>query len=160
MKLRIALTAAAALMTFNAFADDHYTMTCEDVTTQLNLEITEAGKERFANLAGSCLGVVDRDGALYMHTKMIVRKVRGNKVTLYIPANDTTTVISPESDARVLIGGQKIRPRDLTRGQELNLYVSVDKFTQPVIDEILMPSSTDELVSAPAEKVMALPTTG
>jgi hypothetical protein len=160
MKLRIALATAAAMMSLNAIADHHYTMSCEDVATKLNREVTEAGTERFADLAGSCLGVVDRDGALYMHTKMIVRKVRGNKVTLYIPANDSTMVVSPDSDARVLIGGQKIRPRDLARGQELNLYVSVDKFTQPVIDEVLMPSTSDELVAAPAEEVRALPTTG
>ena len=160
MKLRIALAAAAALMTFNAFADNHYDMSCEDIATQLNREATEAGKERFADLAGSCLGVVDRDGALYMHTKMVVRKVRGNKVTLYIPANDSTTVVTTDSDARVLIGGRKVRPRDLARGQELNLYVSVDKFTQPVIDEILLNSTSDDLVAAPAEAVMALPTTG
>ena len=160
MKLRIALTAAAALMTFNAFADNHYDMSCDDIATQLNREATEAGKERFADLKGSCLGVVDRDGDLYMHTKMIVRKVRGGKVTLYIPANDSTTVVTPDSSARVLIAGRKVRPRDLSRGQELNLYVSVDKFTQPVIDEILMNSTSDDLVAAPAEAVMALPTTG
>jgi hypothetical protein len=160
MKLRIALTAATALMTFNAIADNHYDMSCDDIATQLNREATEAGKERFADLAGSCLGVVDRDGALFMHTKMVVRRVRGNKVTLYIPANDSTIVVSPDSSARVMIAGRKVRPRDLARGQELNLYVSVDKFTQPVIDEILMQSSSDELVAAPAEKAMALPTTG
>jgi hypothetical protein len=159
MKLRIALTAATALMSFNAMAEIDYVMSCEDVATQLNREATAAGKERFANLTGSCLGVVNRDGALYMHTKMIVRRVRGNKVTLYIPANDATVEVSPDSDARVLIAGRKVRPRDLTRGQELNLYVSVDKFTQ-TIDEIVMPSSSDELVSAPAEAAMALPTTG
>ena len=73
MKLRIALIAATALMSFNAVADNHYDMSCEDVASQLNREMTEAGKERFADLAGSCLGVVDRDGALYMHTKMVVR---------------------------------------------------------------------------------------
>jgi hypothetical protein len=60
-----------------------------------------AAKERFADLSGSCLGVVDRDGALYMHTKMVVRRVRGNKVTLYLPATDTTLEITPDSDARL-----------------------------------------------------------
>lgn len=119
-----------------------------------------AAKERFADLSGSCLGVVDRDGALYMHTKMVVRRVRGNKVTLYLPATDTTLEITPDSDARLLINGRKVRPRTLVRGQELSLYVSIDKFTQPIIDEIVLPTDTDELVAAPAQLVAALPTTG
>ena len=160
MKLRIALTAAAALMSFNAIAADDYAMTCEEVLSDLNLQVTAAGQEKYADLQGSCLGVVDRDGDLYMHTKMIVRKVRGGKVTLYVPANDSTTVVTPGADSRVLIAGQKVRPRDLTRGQELNLYVAVDKITESVFDEVLMESTTDDLVAAPAEEVMALPTTG
>ena len=90
-----------------------------------------------------------------------MRRVRGNSVTLYIPANDSTITVSPDSDARVRIAGRKVRPRDLSRGQELNLYVSVDRFTQPVIDEIMLHTEEDEeLVAAPAEPTPALPTTG
>jgi len=38
--------------------------------------------------------------------------------------------------------------------------VSIDKFTQPIIDEIVMPTDTDELVATPAQIAAALPTTG
>ena len=162
MKIKSAILAITlGAVSFQTIAaDPDYVMSCEDVITQLNREVTDEGRARFADLAGSCLGVVDRDGALYMHTKMVVRRVRGNSVTLYIPANDSTVTVSPDSDARVEIGGRKMRPRDLSRGQELNLYVSVDKFTQPVIDEILLHTEDEEMVSAPAEPTPALPTTG
>lgn len=161
MKIRMLATAVAATISFQAFAEEQeYVMSCAELAADMSLEITDEGRERFANLAGSCMGIVDRDGALYMHTSMVVRRVRGNTVTLYIPANDTTIEVEPDSDARVDIGGQKMRPRDLSRGQELDLFVSVDKFTQPVLDEIMMPTESGELVPAAAAPAAALPTTG
>ncbi len=160
MILRTVIALAAVVMSFQAVSAAEYVMSCDDVISQLNREATAAAKERFADLSGSCLGVVDRDGDLYMHTKMVVRRVRGGTVTLYLPATDRTLEIRPDSDARVLIGGRKVRPRTLSRGQELSLYVSIDKFTQPIIDEIVLPTETDELVAVPAVIAPALPTTG
>ena len=160
MKLKTAMVTVAATLSFNAFADDHYVMSCDDIVGQLNREATPEAQTRFADLRGSCMGVVDRDGALYMHTKMVVRRVRGNTVTLYLPATDSTVEVSPDSDSRVEIAGRKVRPRDLARGQELNLYVSVDAFTQPVIEEIHFENESGELVGSEATQTMALPTTG
>jgi hypothetical protein len=167
MKLVKMILVTSALLGTQAFAADPvYVMNCGDLVTKLNLEATAAAKERFRDLKGSCLGVVDRNGALYMHTKMVVRRVSGSSVTLYVPANDSTIVVKPDASMRVDIAGQKIRPRDLARGQELDLYVSVDRFTQaipagePMINEILMPTETEELAPAPAEEEVALPTTG
>lgn len=63
MKLRTLVTLAAAVMSFQAMAATEYVMSCDDVISQLNREATAEAKERFADLSGSCLGVVDRDGA-------------------------------------------------------------------------------------------------
>jgi hypothetical protein len=167
MKRVIVITLLAGVLTGPALAaDPEYVMSCDDLVTKLNLEATDEAKERFHDLKGSCMGVVDRDGALYMHTKMIVRRVAGNKITLYVPANDATISVTPDSSARVEIAGRKYRPRDLYRGQDLNLYVSVDRFTQaipadePMINEVLMDTEDDEMVAVPAEEAEALPTTG
>lgn len=159
--IKSVLFAAALIMSANAFAVD-YTMTCEEVITKLNREATEEAKARFANLRGSCLGVVERDGQLFMHTKVVVRRVSGNRVTLFVPATDRTFDVETQPDQRITIAGDRVRPRNLLRGQELNIYVSVDQFTQPVIQEVAFESEATEevLVPAPAKVAEALPTTG
>ncbi len=167
MKLAKTILVTSAILSAQAFAaGPAYVMTCEQLVTDLNLEATAEAKERFRDLRGSCLGVVDRNGSLFMHTTMVVRRVSGSSVTLFVPANDSTIVVRPDASMRVDIAGQRVRPRDLVRGQELNLYVPVSRFTQPipagepVINEILMHTETEELASAPAEEEAALPTTG
>ena len=157
--IRTVMFTAVAVLSANAFAVE-YTMSCDDVITKLNLEATGEAKARFADLEGSCLGVVERDGNLYMHTKMVIRSVRGNNITIYLPATDRTFTVRPDTSSRVVIAGRKIRPRDLSRGQELNIYVSVDEFTQPIIDEVAFETEPDEFVLAPAAMAAALPTTG
>lgn len=158
---QIALFAGAALMSFSVYAQEReYVMSCDEIVTQLNREATDEAKARFANLAGSCLGVVDRDGQLFMHTNVVVRRVRGNNVTLYLPATDRTFEVDADPSSRVVIAGRKVRPRDLSRGQELNIYVPVEEFTQPIIDEVAFVTEEDDIVVAPAVVAAALPTTG
>jgi hypothetical protein len=157
--LRTVIFIFAGAISANVMAAE-YTMSCEEVITKLNREATDAAKARFADLSGSCMGVTERDGALYMHTKVVVRRVRGNRVTLYLPATDRTFEVTPDASSRVEIAGRKIRPRDLSRGQELNIYVSVDKFTEEIIDEIVFETEEEEFVAAPAVIAPALPTTG
>lgn len=161
MKLRTLVLAVSATMAMSANAQDpEYVMSCAELAADQNLELTAEARERFANLKGSCMGIVDRDGELYAHTQMVVRRVINNKVTLYIPATDSTIDVHPDASSRVDIGGTSVRPRDLIRGQELNLYLSVDKFTQAVPDEIVLPTEDGELVPVAAAPVAALPTTG
>ena len=135
-------------------------MTCDEVITKLNREVTGEAKERFADLEGSCLGVVDRDGELFMHTNVTVRRVTNSTVVLYVPATDRTFTVRPDSSSRVTVAGRKMRPRDLQRGQTLSIYVSVDQFTSPIIEEVAFVTETEEIVVAPAVIVPALSTTG
>ena len=162
--MKLLPTAAAvgiALFSTSVFAAaDDYVMSCDEVITKLNREVTDEARARFVNLAGSCLGVVERNEALYMHTKVVVRRVSRRAVTLYLPATDRTFEVTPDASARVMINGRKTRTRDLVRGQELQIYILVDKFTQPIIDEIAFETETNEFVSAPAVIAPALPTTG
>jgi hypothetical protein len=143
----------------NALAQE-FAMTCDEITTKLRREVTGAALERFKDLKGSCLGVVERDGNLYMTTKAIVRRASSRAVTLYLPATDRTFTINPKSDARVILGGRKVRPRELARGQELSIYVSVDAFTKPIIDSVALATESDEIIAHPATLAPALPTTG
>ncbi len=160
MKKMVLVGALLAAQTMGVAAQDDYVMTCNEYLAREGRQVTDEARARFANLAGSCMGVVERDGGLYMHTKMVVRAVRGGEVTLYLPASDRTFSVRPDSSARVEIAGRKVRPRDLSRGDELNLYIAAEKFTQPMIDEVAFTTEDDRTVTATATATAALPTTG
>ena len=160
MKLiKMSLIAIAGLLSTNALAQE-YVMSCDEVVTKLDREATAEAKERFADLRGSCMGVVDRDGELYMHTKLVVRRVRGDNITFYLPATDRTFTTRPDPAARANIAGRNVRARDMVPRQELNIYVSVSEFKQPVIRTVHCETETEEIVAAPLSTVAAQPTTG
>ena len=156
--LRTALLALAAFASANAMAVE-YTMTCDEALTRMDLELTDEARERLADLEGACMGVVDRDGTLYMHTEMVVRRVMGSTVTLYVPATDHTFQVKPAFNQRVQIGNSRIRARDLNSGQRLNLYVPINAITRPMMHEVAF-EEEDDLTVVPAAAVAALPTTG
>lgn len=159
--LGAALIGSVVLPGSSAWAAEDYVMSCDEIITKLNREATAEGKTRFADLEGSCQGVVERDGELYMSTTAVVRRASSSRVTLYLPATDRTFDISPSSESRVLVEGRKVRPSRLARGQELNIYVSVDAFTQPVIQEVALLTTEPESVTVvPAVLIPTLPTTG
>jgi hypothetical protein len=63
---------------------------------------------------------------------------------------------------RVNIGGRKVRPRDLNRGDEIGIYLSLDKFFENKVDEIAFAteeSNPEPIAIAPVVEVAALPTT-
>jgi hypothetical protein len=126
-------------------------------------EATAEAKERFADLAGSCEGVYEINGALYVRTQATIRSRRGNTVRLYLPATDHTFEVTAQEDGRVWVGGRKMRVRSLNKGDEIGIYLSVDKFAQERVTEVAFATEDDhaeEIVVAPVEEVAALPTTG
>jgi hypothetical protein len=136
-------------------------MTCEQLGEVY--EATAEAKERFADLAGSCEGVYDINGKMYVRSGAVVRRVLGNSVTLYLPQTNHTFKVDADPDGRVYMGNQKVRPRDLKRGDEIGIYLSVDEFGKQKVQEIALATHDDhaeEIVVAPVETVEALPTTG
>lgn len=137
-------------------------MTCAEAAQQYQL--TAEAKERFAQLQGSCEAIYRIDGALYAHTHAIVRSVRGDKVTIYLPATDRTFDVTPGPDARVELGGTKVRPRDLKKGDKLGIYLSLDRFAEDKLTEVAISTEKLEVEATPIEQVAAtevktLPTT-
>ena len=163
MKFIKTLVVASAFCAVSAYAVEpvRSAITCEQLGDQY--ELTAEAKERFADLAGSCEGVYDVDGSLYVRSQAVIRQKWGNKVRLYLPATDHTFEVQAQSDGRVWVGGRKMRVRDMNRGDEIGIYLSVDKFAQEKVDEIAFATEEDhaeEIVVAPVETVEALPTTG
>jgi len=127
-------------------------------------QITEEAKERFADLAGACDGVYEVNGALYVHTTAVVRSRRGNNtVRLYLPVTDHTFEVTADKDSRVLIGGRKMHVSSLNRGDEVGIYLSVDKFAYERVTEVALAvadESPEEISVVENTPVEALPTTG
>ena len=163
MKLIKTLVVACAFSAVSAYAVDPVKMdiTCAEIGEKY--AVTAAAKERFADLAGTCEGIYMINGNEYARAAAVVRQVRGNKVRLYMPATDHTFEVATESDGRVWIGNRKVRPRDLSRGDEIGIYLSVEAFTEERVTEIAMiteDTHSEEVVTVEVEEVAALPTTG
>ncbi len=153
-ELGILLFSAALLVAGAAMAQTPSALTCEDFRP------TPEALERFPNLEDACEGIVERDGELYGQFSAVVRRVRGNSVTLYLPATDKTVTLRPESSARVLLpNGRKMRPRDLTRNQEIGIYLAVSEFAKPNLEEVVLITETEMLIEVEIEETPALPTT-
>lgn len=128
-------------------------LTCADFVP------TPEALERFPDLEGACEEVVERNGELYGKFRAVVRRAGSRSVTLYLPATDHTFVVEPEDDIRVLIGGDKVRPRDLQRGQEIRIYLAAQAFSTPDIEEVAFVTESELIVEHPVVAAPALPTT-
>jgi hypothetical protein len=155
------LIAAGALCAFPAYAvEPEYAMSCAEAGEQY--KATAEAAARFADLEGTCEGIYRINGALYAQAKAVVRSASSSKVRLYLPATDRTIEVTPDADMRVNIGGQKIRVRNLDRGDEISIYLSLDAFFEDRVEEIAFAtedSNPEPIAIAPVVEVAALPTT-
>jgi Cu/Ag efflux protein CusF len=145
-----ALIFAAVFLSGNATGQEMTQLSCKDFIP------TQEARERFPDLAGACEGVVERDGELYGLFRAEVRRVRGNNVTLHLPATNHTFTVRPDSSTRVLIDGRKVRPRDLLPRQEIRIYLSASEFSTPDVQEIAFVTESDFLVDVPVDDVSSL----
>ena len=134
------------------------TMACSD------FKPTPEAAARFADLRGACESIVEIDGRTYAKVRAVVRRASSSSVTLNIPATDHTFSLKPDPDRRVMIGNQRVRPRDLTRGQEINIYLPTDTFAEPNVTEVAMVEEENVvpetvIATVEAEPEPALPTT-
>ena len=128
-------------------------LSCQDFTP------TQEALRRFPDLVGACEAVVDRNGELYGRFSAVVRRAGNRTVTLYLPATDHTFKVDPKSDARVLFGNKKVRPRNLQRGQEIQIHLSARQFSRPDIEEVALVSDDNVIIEHQVVEVAALPTT-
>jgi len=138
---------AAAILSVNATGQEMTQLSCKDFIP------TQEARERFPDLAGACEGVVERDGELYGLFRAEVRRVRGNRVTLHLPATDHTFTVTPDAATRVLIDGRKVRPRDLLPRQEIRIYLSAREFSKPDVQEIAFVTESEFMVDVPVDDV-------
>ena len=163
MKLIRTLVVASAFCAVSAYAVEpvRSEITCAELGDKY--EVTAEAKERFADLAGSCEGVYEINGKLYVRSQAVIRRLRVNKVQLYLPATDHTFEVQADQNGRVWVGGRKMRVRDMNRGDRIGIYISLDKFAQEKVDEIAFVTEeehVEEIVVVEIVEIEALPTTG
>jgi hypothetical protein len=142
-----ALILAAALLSVNATGQEMTQLSCKDFIP------TQEARERFPDLAGACEGVVERDGELYGLFRAEVRRVRGNNITLHLPATDHTFTVRPDPATWVMAGDKKVRPRDLMPTQDIRIYLSASEFSKPDVEEIAFITESDFMVDVPVDEV-------
>ena len=141
---------AAALLSVSASAQEMTQLSCKDFIP------TQEARERFPDLAGACEGVVERDGELYGLFRAEVRRVRGNNITLHLPATDHTFTVRPDPATWVMAGDKKVRPRELMPTQEIRIYLSASEFSKPDVQEIAFITESDFLVDVPIDEVSSV----
>ena len=133
-----------------------------------NIVFGEAITSQFPNARNACLGVVTRDGRQFAHFQARIRSVRGNQIEAEFKQPDGTwgrpVAFTPESDARARVAGRSYRYRDLSRGQELDVYLPPDRWEIAVqADETEFETArviTFVALAEPTQQVAALPSTG
>jgi len=137
-------TTLALLWTQSSFAQ----LSCDDLT------FTGPVARQFPDARDACLGVESREGRPYAHFNARIRNVRSNIVEaeFKLPDGTYTRPISftPDPDARVRIAGRSYRYRDLTRGQELDVWLPPDRW------EIVVPADAESFAAAPTVAVFAI----
>jgi len=150
---KLILICVALMLAATAGAQEVSALTCDDFRP------TQEALERYPNLIGACEAIVERDGELYGLFRVVVRRVRGNNVTLHLPATGKTFTVRPDTSLRVIADGKKMRARNLVRGQEIRIYLDVSEFAKPDIEEVAFITEEDFIIEVEIEDVAALPTT-
>jgi hypothetical protein len=130
-----------------------------------NIQFTGDITNRFPQARNACLDVVTREGQQYAHFQARVARVQGNTVEAEFKLPDGTysrpISVTPAADARVKIQGRTYRYRDLSRGQELDLYVPPDRWeiAVPNDPEVEFVAATTVTTFAIAQPAPSLPRT-
>ncbi len=126
MKKTTGLFASGVLLTVAAMSEPALAQSagCADV------QFAPAISEQFPNIANGCLGLEMREGRTFAHFQAEILGTAGNTIRVrFKQANGgfgPTHSLEMPADARVQIGGRSYRYRELTSGQELNVYLPPD----------------------------------
>ena len=88
--------------------------------------------DQFPSVADACDAVVTKNGKLFARIEVELLRVSNRTLTFRILNNDGssggTYTQTVDTDWRASIGGRSYRPRDLSRGQQLNVYLPGDRW--------------------------------
>ena len=129
-----------------------------------NIQFSSEITRQLPQARNACLEVVTREGQQYAHFQARVVRVQGNTVEAEFKLPDGTyaspVAVTPNPDSRVKIQGRTYRYRDLSRGQELDVYVPPDRWEIAVHEpEVEFVAATTVTTFAIAQPAPSLPRT-
>jgi LPXTG-motif cell wall-anchored protein len=108
---------------------------CDDIDWK------SAVTDQYPSIANACDAVVTKNGKLYARVEVELLRVSNRTLTFRIQNNDGTSggtyTQTVDTNWRAHIGGENYRPRDLSRGQKLNVYMPGDRW-------VVIPEMEDE----------------
>ena len=149
MNMRTIVGAAGILLALSWTQSTLAQTSCRDLT------FTGPVAREFPQARDACLGVETREGRDYAHFQARIRNVRGNTVEAEFKMPDGTysrpISVTPDPEARVRIAGRTYRWRDLSRGQELDVWLPPDRW------EIVVPENPEtQFAAAPTVAIFVI----
>ena len=148
MRNTISLAAVALIACFASSQSALAQGACGDI------RFTGPVLSQFPEAPAACLGVVTREGRQFARFRGEIVSVSGQQVRarFELPGGgySQTFAFTPDSNASVTIRGQRYRFRDLSRGQELDIYLPPDRWEFNVPEEPDFAQSATVVTAAPA----------
>lgn len=135
-------------------------MTADNAPTCADLNWSAEALAANPDIAKTCQAVYEKNGKLYAKASIEVVRVRGSRMTFRTMHTDgskgDSRSVQLDNSWRAEIGGRQYRASDLSRGQQLNVYIPEDRFAM-VVDDADGPDEVDVMVIE--EEVIEMPTT-
>lgn len=128
MKIRfIALLSVLPLFALGTTASAQADLTCDDIT--FTFEVTS----RYPDAKNACIDVVELNGERFAKMSIELLRTGPNSATFRFMHPDgsfgpTQTARDMDPNWRADIGGREYRIRELSRGQQLNIYLPADRW--------------------------------
>ena len=125
---------ALSLLAIGTTASAQTDLTCADIT--FSYEVTS----KYPSVADGCRDVVEVDGERYAKMRVEMMSARGNVGTFRFMNKDGTygplESVTVDDDWRAELGGRSYRMRQLSPGQEMNIYIPGDKWEAHVAKDM------------------------
>ncbi len=129
----LASAGLSALLLAVSSAQAQADLSCDDI--QWSAEVIS----EYPSIANACDGVVIKNDKMYARIQVELQRVRGRSLTFKILNNDGSSggsyTTNVDSGWRTRIGGQTYRANELSRGQQLNVYMPADRWAVIQEDE-------------------------
>ncbi len=141
------LGCAIAAVSFGSTAMAQDELSCSDI------EWSSVVTDQYPRIADACDAVLMKNGKMFARIEVEIMRVSGRTLTFRIMNNDGSSggnySQTVDTSWRANIGGRSYRPRDLSRGQMLNVYMPGDRWVV-IHEDDDGPDEADAIALVPA----------
>jgi len=125
---------AVFLLAIGAPASAQTDLTCADITFEQEV------LSKYPSATEGCRDVVEVDGERYAKMRVEIMGARGNVGTFRFMNKDGTygplESVTVDDDWRASLGGKEYRMRQLSKGQEINIYIPANRWEAHVASDM------------------------